>query len=114
MIKIGDKYKLINYGVFKEGIIVEVADIHDSTGIEDSYTVIDEYGNGYLVSKKNLGEIEKFPNLSHKEIDGVGYGKNKIILLVDGKELVFSANRKGDLLINGVAKKDYMELSDED
>lgn len=104
MIKIGDKYRLIKVR-YNEGAIVKVVDSHEGRIVH--YTVVDEHENGYLVEEKNLEELLEFPRVVHKEITGISYLNNKIVLSVEGEDLSFSTDKKGNLLINGIPKIGY-------
>jgi tRNA(Phe) wybutosine-synthesizing methylase Tyw3 len=49
-----------------------------------------------------------FPLICGFKISGIGYRRNRVILeMEDGKEIIFSADKKGNLLINNIPKKMY-------
>jgi len=52
--------------------------------------------------------------ITGKNITGMGYCKNKVLIQVGKIEIVFSADKEGNLLINGERKCDIESVGNED
>lgn len=58
-------------------------------------------------------EKPEFPDITNKKVSGIGYGENTIAITFGRRpsiNLVISADKQGNLLINGIPKSHYTNV----